>query len=720
MSQHPVRALRRATRRACAAAVLTAAATAAVGVAPAYAADAPTTFFTMLGGGDYIGGTSSQLFHPGNATLNVSGTASRLSLSVSGGTLGKSFILEMAAPSGQTLVPGTYENAMRYPFQTADRPGISVFGDGRGCNTVAGRFVVHDMAVGETGVINRFSATYEHNCEGGTKALIGQVSINQPRDEALLVAGDELDFPEVYPNAAGRTVPVWVHNRGAAAVTISGTAITGEHAAAFAVTSNGCTTLAAGATCAFYVRYRPATEGAHTATLTISDSTAAGSRTVPLSGRATPGHTGLSMRSEQGDYIGGGGTYDYTPANATISANGGPGGFALGIDSGGSWWTAQLEPAAGDVLEAGRTYTGATRAAFTSGVGMDVSGSGRGCNTLTGTFHVIEAVFKDGTGPVERFAATFEQHCEGGPAALYGWVSWRASAPNVPPPGPLAAPTALTAYPDVASAVLAWDNPEDATTNVVRGAAGLTAPATPTSGTGIFSGKTTSVYVGYLTPGASYSFSVFAQDAAGNVSPAAKITLRGSALTLKASASTVTYGSPVTLTAKLVDAGNGAARAYQEVDLYARKKGAREYFWVDTLRTSSSGVATFAARLDQSYEFQVVYRGAGTALGVTAGPLLVNVRTRISVSLSRTTVARYGAVTISGSVAPNKAGRTVYLQRWVNGAWKNYTSKTLSTSSTYAFTIRPSTAGTWKLRVYRPADSAHAAGASATRTLTVT
>jgi hypothetical protein len=76
-------------------------------------------------------------------------------------------------------------------------------------------------------------------------------------------------------------------------------------------------------------------------------------------------------------------------------------------------------------------YEDATRWPFQSPTqpGLDVSGDGRGCNMLTGRFDVLEAKFGP-HGYVERFHAMFEQHCEGGNAALHGEVR----IVNAPPP----------------------------------------------------------------------------------------------------------------------------------------------------------------------------------------------------------------------------------------------------------------------------------------------
>ena len=57
-----------------------------------------------------------------------------------------------------------------------------------------------------------------------------------------------------------------------------------------------------------------------------------------------------------------------------------------------------------------------------------MSGAGRGCNTLTGRFIILEALYGPG-GPVLRFAADYEQHCEGGGPALFGPVRNNSSVP---------------------------------------------------------------------------------------------------------------------------------------------------------------------------------------------------------------------------------------------------------------------------------------------------
>ena len=63
-----------------------------------------------------------------------------------------------------------------------------------------------------------------------------------------------------------------------------------------------------------------------------------------------------------------------------------------------------------------------------------LSGHGRGCNTLTGSFSITELTF-DGDGRLESLLLSFVQHCEGGVPAAYGTIAWHSStaAPPAPP-----------------------------------------------------------------------------------------------------------------------------------------------------------------------------------------------------------------------------------------------------------------------------------------------
>jgi hypothetical protein len=161
---------------------------------------------------------------------------------------------------------------------------------------------------------------------------------------------------------------------------------------------------------------------------------AVGALAVPAVAQADVVANGsFSMSGDAGDYITQGLSYSYSAAAGdTLNATGGPAIFHLNINgANGDWWSLDLAAPTGETLQPG-VYDGATRYPFNGGgPGLDVSGNGRGCNTLTGSFTIQS--YKPGiNGAVEEMQAFFEQHCEGGAAALRGTVT--IGNPTPPPP----------------------------------------------------------------------------------------------------------------------------------------------------------------------------------------------------------------------------------------------------------------------------------------------
>jgi len=147
--------------------------------------------------------------------------------------------------------------------------------------------------------------------------------------------------------------------------------------------------------------------------------------------RSSPTATFLSLRSDPGDYIGAGESHRYTlndtvwQARATVGVME-PNHVTVSlrpVDRNASWWwTLDLAAPRGQPLRTG-TYANARRYPFQdSQPGLSFSGTGRGCNTLTGTFTIREIQLgPDNT--LDRLRATFEQHCEGSSAGLHGEIS---------------------------------------------------------------------------------------------------------------------------------------------------------------------------------------------------------------------------------------------------------------------------------------------------------
>lgn len=158
---------------------------------------------------------------------------------------------------------------------------------------------------------------------------------------------------------------------------------------------------------------------------------------------AVIGQTSITLQSDPGDFIGAGRTYAYTNADAALSfvANGGR--LQVSVQ-GDERWTGEFDlPSALAQFQVG-TYANVTRAPVGDpAVGaLSWSGEGRGCNTLAGSFSVDSATYASGV--LTAIDLRFEQHCEGGAAALRGHIVWTASDATTPP-GPVALPAGLWA-----------------------------------------------------------------------------------------------------------------------------------------------------------------------------------------------------------------------------------------------------------------------------------
>jgi len=139
--------------------------------------------------GDYIGGGSSYVRT--NATgvidtynlldLTADGAVDYLFLRYLGEPFDGTFIHFWVATNqlGQNLVPGIYPNAERAPFASAGHPGLDVEMDGRGCNTLTGNFVIHEVNFGPGPELERLDMEFEQHCEGATPALRGSLRYNR-------------------------------------------------------------------------------------------------------------------------------------------------------------------------------------------------------------------------------------------------------------------------------------------------------------------------------------------------------------------------------------------------------------------------------------------------------------------------------------------------------------------------------------------------------------
>jgi hypothetical protein len=272
-----------------------------------------------------------------------------------------SWSFNFAAPGDAPLAPGMYLSATRYPFQSPTAPGLDVSGMGRGCNMLTGRFYVHEAVYGAGSSITSFAADFEQHCEGMLPALYGAVRFNSAIPVPDTDGDGVMDIRDNCPDTANPTQ--------------------GDQ-----------------------------------------DGDGIGDACDPVQGS-----TFIHFDSQPGDYIGQGVHRTWTLADGTMIAR--PlsgGGVEVYFNGGQTDWRLDFAPPAGHALAVG-TYENAARYPFQSPTqpGLDVSGSGRGCNVLTGRFEVLEIGF-DTDGTPRHVAIDFEQHCEGAPPALFGVLRFNA------------------------------------------------------------------------------------------------------------------------------------------------------------------------------------------------------------------------------------------------------------------------------------------------------
>jgi hypothetical protein len=116
--------------------------------------------------GDYIGQGQTNLYTTG---VTVSANAGHVTVG-GGGWAG-----DFQAMNGLTqLKPGYYAGLERFPFHNPAKGGLSWSGNGRGCNTLSGWFVV-DLVTYSGNSITGLDLRFEQRCEGTMPPLHGAI-----------------------------------------------------------------------------------------------------------------------------------------------------------------------------------------------------------------------------------------------------------------------------------------------------------------------------------------------------------------------------------------------------------------------------------------------------------------------------------------------------------------------------------------------------------------
>lgn len=141
---------------------------------------------------------------------------------------------------------------------------------------------------------------------------------------------------------------------------------------------------------------------------------------------------------------------------------------------------------------------------------------------------------------------------------------------------------------------------------------------------------------------------------------------------------------------------------------------------VDTDTTTSTGTFLLGAKHYAASAYSFSFAGDKGYSPMISGASTVKLGHYVTLGLSASSV-KYGTATkLTGRVGPNRAGKSVYIQKYNAGTrkWVDYKTLTLSSSSTYTYT-RKFGKGSHKFRVKFPAQSGVSIGYSPIKYLTV-
>jgi parallel beta-helix repeat protein len=142
--------------------------------------------------GDYIGQGQANVT-TNQSGFSVSGTPAQFVVGAFG------YSAYFSGPGGANLAVGTYSNAARWPFN-GSAPGISIFGNGRGCNTVCGDFQIFELHTDNSGNVDRLWLTFTHNCECSGSTMTGEIRFNSqlaPPTPVSKVIHVPADYPTI-------------------------------------------------------------------------------------------------------------------------------------------------------------------------------------------------------------------------------------------------------------------------------------------------------------------------------------------------------------------------------------------------------------------------------------------------------------------------------------------------------------------------------------------
>jgi hypothetical protein len=127
--------------------------------------------------GDFVGRGETFILSEGTGVLTIDGlSTSEIKLEWRSST--NNFDLNFGGANGQTLAVGLFDDAQRYPFMDPDHPGLSISGNGAGCNMLIGQFEVYELEFDQNGIATKLALDAIQHCESSPRKLFAEIRIN--------------------------------------------------------------------------------------------------------------------------------------------------------------------------------------------------------------------------------------------------------------------------------------------------------------------------------------------------------------------------------------------------------------------------------------------------------------------------------------------------------------------------------------------------------------
>lgn len=167
---------------------------------------------------------------------------------------------------------------------------------------------------------------------------------------------------------------------------------------------------------------------------------------------ASQAKTSITLQSDQGDWIGQGKSYQYTPANAIITVTAVKNRVTFRVE-GDEQWTGVVQTGG----NASELKVGEYPALTIYQDNMETSqgaltwwGNGRSCTSSTGSATIDNVVYTN--GQLTSISLRFQRNCNGATAALHGTINYDVKDTTVPAPSPTVPPGGLWSPPAAVTA----------------------------------------------------------------------------------------------------------------------------------------------------------------------------------------------------------------------------------------------------------------------------